>query len=73
MDGMSVTGAGFIGSNSDPNWHVVSTGDFNGDGRSDILFQHTDGQLYQWQMDGFSVTGAGFVGSNTDPGWQVVL
>jgi hypothetical protein len=29
-------------------WNVVGTGDFNGDGRDDILWRHTDGTLTDW-------------------------
>ena len=29
-------------------WQVVGTGDFNGDGRDDILWRHTDGTLSNW-------------------------
>jgi len=45
--------------------------DFNGDGKSDILWRHTSGSLYQWQMDGTSVIGTGSPGgAGTD--WTVV-
>jgi hypothetical protein len=33
----------------DPSWTVVASGDFNGDGRSDILWRHTSGVYAQWQ------------------------
>ncbi len=29
-------------------WHIVGTGDFNGDGRDDILWRNTDGSLTNW-------------------------
>ena len=29
-------------------WQIVGTGDFNGDGRDDILWRHTDGTLSNW-------------------------
>ena len=29
-------------------WHVVGTGDFNGDGRDDILWRNDSGQLTDW-------------------------
>ena len=29
-------------------WHVVGTGDFNGDGVSDILWRHDDGTVTDW-------------------------
>ena len=37
-------GAGMAGSfNPGPSWQIRGTGDFNGDGRSDILWQGSDG------------------------------
>jgi uncharacterized repeat protein (TIGR03803 family) len=53
----------------------VSTilGDFNGDGRADILFQNLDiGQVFEWEMNGTSVINSGYAGNNTNPAWQVV-
>jgi NADH:ubiquinone oxidoreductase subunit len=29
-------------------WHVAGTGDFNGDGRDDILWRHDDGRMTDW-------------------------
>lgn len=44
-------------------WRAAATGDFNGDGHADILFQYdletnarTDGQLAVWFMEGIRVT-----------------
>ena len=34
--------------NVDTAWHVVGTGDFNGDGQDDILWRNDDGQLSNW-------------------------
>jgi hypothetical protein len=33
-------------------WHVVTTGDFDGDGKSDILWENTSGNTDVWSMDG---------------------
>ena len=30
------------------NWHVAGIGDYNGDGRADILWRSDDGQLSDW-------------------------
>src|SRR5882724_8417633 len=46
-------------------------GDFDGDGKSDILWRHTSGTLYQWLLNGTTVIGAGSPGgAPTD--WTVV-
>ena len=38
--------------------HVVGTGDYNGDGRADILFQSDTGQISQWLTNGAQVGSA---------------
>jgi FG-GAP-like repeat/Right handed beta helix region/FG-GAP repeat len=38
-------------------WHVVGVGDFNGDGRSDILWRHDNSQVAIWYMAGGVRTG----------------
>jgi hypothetical protein len=38
----------------DPAWRIVATGDFNGDGKADLVWQHTDGWLAVWYMNGSS-------------------
>ena len=41
---------------SDPNWRIAATGDLNGDGRPDLVWQHiTGGWLGVWFMNGKSV------------------
>jgi pimeloyl-ACP methyl ester carboxylesterase len=43
--------------------------DFNGDAKSDILWQNTNGSIAQWQMNGLTAT-AKAVGALT-PGWSI--
>jgi glucose/arabinose dehydrogenase len=38
-------------------------GDFGGDGRSDLLFRHTNGQLALYQMNGFQIIATQMIGS----------
>jgi glucose/arabinose dehydrogenase len=38
-------------------------GDFNGDGRSDLLFRRTDGQLLLYELNGFQVLAANLLGA----------
>ena len=60
-----------VGGNPGPSWHAIGTGDFNGDGKSDILWQNTNGAVAIWQMNGAKVIGGGLVG-NPGPSWHVI-
>ncbi len=33
----------------DPSWKVMASGDFNGDGRADVIWQHSSGVYAEWQ------------------------
>ena len=77
MDGFSVTNSSYITSVSaaTPGWIIAGVGDFNGDGKSDILWRDTStGQNGIWLMDGFSVTSTSYITSVSaaTPGWNVV-
>ena len=54
-------------------WFVTAVGDFNGDGRDDILFRNVDGRITDWlgtASGGFTPNSANFYNSvGTD--WQV--
>ena len=58
--------------NPGASWHVVGAGDFNGDDKSDILWQGSDGTPAIWLMDGTNASWAGAVGAfNPGPNWQI--
>ena len=50
--------------NPGPSWHVAGTGDFNGDGKADILWQNSDGTPVIWLMNGTSIIGGGIAGGS---------
>ena len=40
-------------------WTMAGTGDFNGDGMSDILWQDNSGDIAVWLMNGVTISAAG--------------
>jgi FG-GAP-like repeat/RTX calcium-binding nonapeptide repeat (4 copies)/FG-GAP repeat len=46
-------------------------GDFNGDGRADVLWRNDDGMIATWQMSGSSVVCSGGIAS-VDLGWRLL-
>ena len=59
--------------NPGPSWHIQGTGDFNGDGKSDILWQGDDGTPAIWFMDGMNFLSGGAAGSfNPGRDWHVI-
>ena len=59
MNGTNVIGGGPVGPNPGPSWHVIDSGDFNGDSNDDILWQDDSGQAAIWLMNGTSLVGGG--------------
>jgi hypothetical protein len=72
MNGNTLTGGGPVSPNPGPIWHAVGTGDFNGDGHSDILFQNASGQASVWEMNGNTLIGGGPVSPNPGSSWRAV-
>jgi len=53
-------------------WQVRDAGDYNGDGRADLLLQDaTSGDCYVWLLDGTAVIDGGYVGWRPGPDWVV--
>ena len=61
-----------VGANPGPSWKAIGTGDFNGDGHSDILWQNANGQVAIWEMNGTNVIGGGTVSANPGPSWKAI-
>jgi hypothetical protein len=60
----------------DSSWSVAAIGDFNGDGKADVLWRNTNGSLVDWTMNGSQITTVqqvAFQGSpvTLDPSWQI--
>jgi VCBS repeat protein len=60
----------------DASWHVVEIGDFDGNGKSDILWRNDNGTMAEWLMNGSQVTASVTPSSQGNPvspggGWSV--
>jgi hypothetical protein len=71
MNGTTVTAKPQIGTvNAAGGWHFQQTGDFNGDGKTDLLFLNdTTRGVAIWQMNGTTVTSNSQIGTITT-GWH---
>jgi len=70
MDGTTATPGPVY--NVDPSWAPQDTGDFNGDGKTDILWRKASaagGAATIWQMDGTTATPGPIY--NVDPIWTI--
>lgn len=76
MDGNKQMSGAYLGPGmvSDLNWQVVASGDFNGDGDCDVIWQHTDGRLSAWLMRGDILIDGRLLVPNqvTDTNWRIV-
>ena len=69
MAGGAIGGGGSPGSPG-TDWSIAGLGDFNGDGKADIVWRHTSGQVYIWYMSGTAIGGGGSPGTATSD-WQI--
>jgi hypothetical protein len=74
MNGATLTGAASLPSVSDLNWQIVGTGDFNADGKVDILWRYNGSGGYNtiWLMNGMTLTGGADLPSLADLLWKIV-
>jgi VCBS repeat protein len=52
-------------------WKIVGTGDFNGDGKTDLLLRHANGNTNVFLMDGATVLGGSNTSLQVGNDWQV--
>lgn len=72
-DGTTIAAIDALPCIQDQNWQIVATGDFNGDGKQDLVWRHARlGAVVIWLMDGSTILGARVVGTYP-PEWQLVV
>jgi hypothetical protein len=62
MNGATVVTNGALG-NVPTTWTMAETGDFDGNGTSDLLWRDTAGDTAIWFMSGVTVSSTAYVGS----------
>ena len=72
MSGSTLLSATALASNPGTSWRAVGTGDFNRDGKSDIVLQSSTGQAAVWLMNGASEISGANAGSNLGSSWKAV-
>lgn len=76
LNGATVTGTSRLSvpSMTNTDWQMVGAEDVNGDGKADILWQHTDGTVATWFLNGRTVLSAAKMNPlrATSTDWKVV-
>ena len=64
---------GYLRSVPDLAWQIVQVGDFDNDGKSDILWRNTDtGENYLYLMNGTNIIGEDYLRTVPDQDWRVL-
>ena len=73
MNGTTIlAGEGYLRTVADLNWIVAGIGDFDGDGKADILWRNSStGENYVYLMNGTTITGEGYLRTVADQNWRV--
>ena len=75
MNGATVTTTGLLPTVAGPfeanGWSVAAHGDFNADGRADVLWRSENGDMAVWLVNGTTLTGGAFLPAVASP-WTVV-
>ena len=75
MTGTTILGTeGYLRTVVDLNWEVKGTGDYDGDGKADVLWRNAvSGENYLYFMDGTTIKPSeGYLRTVPQPDWQVV-
>ena len=70
MNGTNIASSAVV-ADPGPTWKTIGTGDFNGDGLSDILLQNTNGAVAIWDMNGTNIASSAVV-ADPGPNWHAI-
>jgi hypothetical protein len=57
----------------DTSYQIAATGDYDGDGKGDILWRHaTQGDVWVWLMNGTTKLSETWVATVPDTGYQII-
>ena len=74
MNGTAILGSeGYLRTVADLNWQIAGIGDFDGDGKADVLWRNSaTGQNYIYFMDGTTIKPTeGYIRTVADQNWQI--
>jgi len=72
MNGNSIQSSESINTVADLNWKIAGVGDFDGDGKSDILWRHANtGENWMYLMEGTNILESKSINTVSDLNWQI--
>jgi hypothetical protein len=73
MDGTTVLAESYVGTVPDTQFRIQAAGDYNGDGKADILWRNiVQGDVWVWLMNGAVKLSETYVGTVPDTGYQII-
>src|SRR5437879_13718574 len=73
MNGWTIAAQGLVNVVDDQAWQVKGIGDFDGDGKADILWRNSrTGENYLYLMNGWTIAAGGLVNVVDDSAWRGV-